>query len=504
ADQCTGLQGFLVFHSFGGGTGSGFTSLLMERLSVDYGKKSKLEFSIYPAPQVSTAVVEPYNSILTTHTTLEHSDCAFMVDNEAIYDICRRNLDIERPTYTNLNRLIGQIVSSITASLRFDGALNVDLTEFQTNLVPYPRIHFPLATYAPVISAEKAYHEQLSVAEITNACFEPANQMVKCDPRHGKYMACCLLYRGDVVPKDVNAAIATIKTKRTIQFVDWCPTGFKVGINYQPPTVVPGGDLAKVQRAVCMLSNTTAIAEAWARLDHKFDLMYAKRAFVHWYVGEGMEEGEFSEAREDMAALEKDYEETNLVPYPRIHFPLATYAPVISAEKAYHEQLSVAEITNACFEPANQMVKCDPRHGKYMACCLLYRGDVVPKDVNAAIATIKTKRSIQFVDWCPTGFKVGINYQPPTVVPGGDLAKVQRAVCMLSNTTAIAEAWARLDHKFDLMYAKRAFVHWYVGEGMEEGEFSEAREDMAALEKDYEEVGVDSVEGEGEEEGEEY
>merc|ERR1712115_706382 len=312
ADNCTGLQGFMIYHSFGGGTGAGFGTLLLERLSVDYGKKSKIEFSVYPSPQIATAVVEPYNSVLCAHAMMEHSDVAFMVDNEALYDICRRNLGIERPTYTNLNRLLAQCISSVTASLRFDGALNVDLTEFQTNLVPYPRIHFPLVTYAPVISSEKAYHEQLSVAEITNACFEPANQMVKCDPRHGKYIACCLLYRGDVVPKDVNAAIATIKTKRSIQFVDWCPTGFKVGINYQPPTVLPGGDLAEISRAVCMLSNTTAIAEAWARLGHKFDLMYAKRAFVHWYVGEGMEEGEFSEAREDLAALEKDYEEVGM------------------------------------------------------------------------------------------------------------------------------------------------------------------------------------------------
>ncbi len=309
AEVCTGLQGFLVFHSFGGGTGSGFASLLMERLSVDYSKKSKLGFSIYPAPNVSTAIVEPYNAILYTHTTLEHCDCAFLVDNQAIYDICRSKLGIVRPTYTNLNRLIAQIISSITASLRFDGALNVDLNEFQTNLVPYPRIHYPLATYAPVISNEKVTHEAMSVAEITKACFEPQSQMVKCDPRQGKYMAVCLLYRGDVVPKDVNGAIAQIKASRQVQFVDWCPTGFKVGINYQPPTVVPGGDQAKVMRAVCCLSNTTAINEAWARLDHKFDLMYAKRAFVHWYVGEGMEEGEFSEAREDLAALELDYHE---------------------------------------------------------------------------------------------------------------------------------------------------------------------------------------------------
>ncbi|XP_015256022.1 PREDICTED: tubulin alpha chain-like isoform X2 [Cyprinodon variegatus] len=312
-DQCCGLSGFLLFHSFGGGTGSGFGSLVMERLAVNYGKKARLEFSIYPAPNLSTAVVEPYNTVLATHTMRDYSDCTFMMDNEAIYEICRSKLDIERPTYTNLNRLISQVVSSINASLRFRGILNVSPVDFQTNLVPYPWLHFLLSSYAPIISTEKACFEQLTVTELTNACFEPANHMVKCDLSKGMYMAGCLLYRGDVVSGDVNAAISNIKTNRSIQFVDWTPNEFKVGINCQPPSMFPAGDLAKVQRAACLLSNTTAIRETWARLAYKFDLMFAKRAFVHWYVAEGMEEGEFHEAREVLATLEKHYKEVGRI-----------------------------------------------------------------------------------------------------------------------------------------------------------------------------------------------
>ncbi|KAE8698526.1 Tubulin alpha-1 chain [Hibiscus syriacus] len=227
-------------------TGSGLGSLHRVCLFVDYIKKSKLGFAVYPSLQVSTSVVEAYNSVLSAHSLLEHTDVSVLLDNEAIYDICRRSLDIERPTYTNLNLLVSQVIFSFTASLRFNGALNVDVTEFQTNLVPYPRIHFIFSSYAPVISVEKAYHEQLSVAEITNNAFEPSSTIAKYNPHHGKYMACCLMYRGDVMPKDVNVVVGTIKTKRTIQFVDWCPTGFKCDINYQPPTVVPGGDLARV------------------------------------------------------------------------------------------------------------------------------------------------------------------------------------------------------------------------------------------------------------------
>ncbi|GMM37500.1 hypothetical protein DASC09_048250 [Saccharomycopsis crataegensis] len=307
ADQCDGLQGFLFSHSFGGGTGSGFGSLLLEELSAEFGKKTKLEFGVYPAPQVSTSVVEPYNAVLTTHATLEHADCTFMVDNEAIYDMCRRNLDIARPSHDNLNRLIAQVVSSVTASLRFGGSLNVDLNEFQTNLVPYPRIHFPLVSYAPINSSAKSRHESNTVMEITNACFEPSYQMVKCNPKNGKYMANCLLYRGDVVTREVTNAVTAIKQKRDIQMVDWCPTGFKIGVCSQPPQFVPGGDLAQTTRAISMLSNTTSIAEAWLRLSNKFELMFAKRAFVHWYVGEGMEEGELSESAESVSSLVNEY-----------------------------------------------------------------------------------------------------------------------------------------------------------------------------------------------------
>merc|ERR1719297_11558 len=157
-------------------------------------------------------------------------------------------------------------------------------------------------------------------------------------------MACCMLYRGDVVPKDVNAAIATIKTKRTIQFVDWCPTGFKVGINYQPPTVVPGGDLAKVQRAVCMLSN-------WFQGRYQLPTTNSRS---RWRLGQG--------------------------PKSRLHVVQLVSRSVSTTN---HQQ---------SFQVATW-----PRSKEPFACC-------------------------------PTGFKVGINYQPPTVVPGGDLAKVQRAV----------------------------------------------------------------------------
>merc|ERR1712029_1267180 len=130
-------------------------------------------------------------------------------------------------------------VSSMTASLRFDGELNVDMNEFQTNLVPFPRLHFMTSSIAPVLSEAKGSKsfESITVQDITDYAFNPASFLVKYadfDVAEDKYMAISLNYRGDVRSKEANK----------VAFVDWCPTGFKIGLNDEPPVRVEGDDIA--------------------------------------------------------------------------------------------------------------------------------------------------------------------------------------------------------------------------------------------------------------------
>ena len=100
--KCSSFQGFLFFNSDGGGTGSGFFSLLIEKLCLEYFTKTRIRFQFF----ISNIIVEPYNVILSHNALIEYLDVSIILNNEAIYYICRCQLNINTPNYNNLNRLI--------------------------------------------------------------------------------------------------------------------------------------------------------------------------------------------------------------------------------------------------------------------------------------------------------------------------------------------------------------------------------------------------------------
>merc|ERR1712117_748192 len=116
-DNSENVQGFMATHSVSGGTGSGMGMLILERLAVDDRKKSKIGFEIYPSPNISTCIVEPYNGLLSTHWLLDHTDVSLVLDNEALYTICTA-LKLEKIQYSHLNKLCAKSISCMTSALR--------------------------------------------------------------------------------------------------------------------------------------------------------------------------------------------------------------------------------------------------------------------------------------------------------------------------------------------------------------------------------------------------
>jgi tubulin alpha len=150
-----------------------------------------------------------------------------------------------------------------------------------TNLTPYHFCHYVVGSYAPILNKEMQYLKSISTVEMTEAVINPDLFTVSCDPTKGQYTACGLLYRGDVISKEIQDSVQA--AKKTVQFADWSSGGFKCNISEQIPSVI--GELATHNKSVTCLSNTTSVTQVFRRLRKDFDAMYNFRAFVHWFVG---------------------------------------------------------------------------------------------------------------------------------------------------------------------------------------------------------------------------
>ncbi|KAH7912826.1 beta-tubulin 2 [Hygrophoropsis aurantiaca] len=300
-EACEALQGFQIIHSLGGGTGAGLGSLLLSKLREEYPDRMLSTFSILPSPNVSETIVEPYNSLLSIHQLVDNCDLTICIDNEALYDIAVRTLKIKNPAFHDLNPIVAKVMCGVSTSLRFPGQLNGDLRKLAMNLIPFPRLHFLMPSFAPFYDPKAQHFQKLSVPELTSSLFDKRNLLVACDPRFGRYLTAATIFRGKVSSNEVETSVYQLQRKNSNLFVEWIPDNVSVSLCSVPP-------VGQSQAAVA-LANSTCMQELFKRNLHQFSLMFKRRAFLHWYTGEGMDMMEFSEAESNTQDLISEYQQ---------------------------------------------------------------------------------------------------------------------------------------------------------------------------------------------------
>jgi len=301
AEGCDCLQGFQLTHSLGGGTGSGMGTLLISKIREEYPDRIMNTYSVIPSPKVSDTVVEPYNATLSVHQLVENTDETYCIDNEALYDICFRTLKLATPTYGDLNHLVSLTMSGVTTCLRFPGQLNADLRKLAVNMVPFPRLHFFMPGFAPLTARGSTQYRAVTVPELTQQMFDAKNMMAACDPRHGRYLTVAACFRGRMSMKEVDEQMLNVQNKNSSYFVEWIPNNVMTSVCDIPPR--------GLKMASTFVGNSTAIQEIFKRISEQFSAMYRRKAFLHWYTGEGMDEMEFTEAESNMNDLVSEYQQ---------------------------------------------------------------------------------------------------------------------------------------------------------------------------------------------------
>ncbi|MHA1410530.1 MAG: hypothetical protein ACTSQY_09550, partial [Candidatus Odinarchaeia archaeon] len=289
------LQGFIIIHTLGGGTGSGFGSLITETLKKEFPGKGILNFSVLPS-EMNDITLAPYNTVLSISHLLKYSDLIILFDNTALMRLVKDQLN--QPLikqFSDLNFLIGRVMASITASLRFPGQLNMDLMEMAHNLVALPETKFIIPSIAPLTKEEGEISTELDLVE---RCFDPSHYMVNANDA-GEVISSVLMFRGEMPIDNIFNIMNEIKNN--IKFVPGVhpDLGLKYGLSESGS--------AEFSKEVTLLSNNTAIIDSLQRILERFDSMFNKDWYVNHYTESGLSKSDLQEARDSFENIINTY-----------------------------------------------------------------------------------------------------------------------------------------------------------------------------------------------------
>ncbi|KAL7671892.1 hypothetical protein ACOME3_006794 [Neoechinorhynchus agilis] len=227
------------------------------------------------------------------------------------------NLRIQNPRFANFNRLISQVMASISICSRSAGKRIgniVDLGDVLSSAVPIRRMHHLSVSYGPLRPILATNLVPLKTIDIIKSVFAVGNQMISFDPRLGSYLSCVLINCGHQSPGEIDEAILTIKKRRPPRFADWIPNVFRWTACLNPPSIMPG-EIAPSNKSVCMIGNSTAISQIWTSLYDRFEVMARRAFFTRTFVEYGFEQEDFISALQNIKDLEGDYEDTRRKDY---------------------------------------------------------------------------------------------------------------------------------------------------------------------------------------------
>ena len=204
-----------------------------------------------------------------------------------MYSVCKKKLKLEHPTYRDINGLVSRTMADVTCGLRFPGQVNGGLRKQAMNLIPFPRLHFFMDSVTP-LGAVSERIRNYSVQEATLELFDKESILCEVDPGHGRYMTASAIFRGKVSSSEAEKVLLNHKSKHSSYFFEWIPFNVECSLCDVPPL---GEDFGG-----SLVGNSTAIQTVFKGVTEKCSSMFRKKAFLHWYTAEGMDETELTEA----------------------------------------------------------------------------------------------------------------------------------------------------------------------------------------------------------------